>query len=100
MRFPRTVNELQIFIGMIDNVGRFIPNLTEHTTPLRKMLCLSCEDIACELQNPQLDAILNSKVLVTSVPCLKFFDLKLLTHLRTDVSSVGFGTFLEPNLEP
>ena len=34
MLLPRSVNELQRFLGMVNYLGKFIPNLAEHTTPL------------------------------------------------------------------
>ena len=34
MPLPRSVNELQRFLGMVNYLGKFIPNLAEHTTPL------------------------------------------------------------------
>ena len=38
MPFPRSVNELQRFLGMVNYLGKFIPNFVEHTTPLRNLL--------------------------------------------------------------
>ena len=90
---PRSVNELQRFLGMVNYLGKFIPNLAEHTTPLRNLLK---KDVVFELQKPQLDAIENLKTSVTA-PCLKIFDSKLPTRLKTDASSVGLGAFLEQN---
>ena len=91
---PRSVNELQRFLGMINYLGKFIPNLTKHTTPLGNLLK---KDVVFKLQKPQLDAIENLKTLVTSAPCLKIFDSKLPTRLKTDASSVGLRAFLEQN---
>ena len=91
---PRSVNELQRFLGMINYLGKFIPNLAKHTTPLGNLLK---KDVVFKLQKPQLDAIENLKTLVTSAPCLKIFDSKLPTRLKTDASSVGLRAFLEQN---
>ena len=77
---------------MVNYLGKFIPNLAEHTTPLRNVLK---KDVVFEQQKPQLDPIENLKTLVTSAPCLKIFDSKLATRLKTDSSSVGLGAFLE-----
>ena len=71
MPLPRSVNELQRFLGMINYLGKFIPNLAKHTTPLGNLLK---KDVVFQLQKPQLDAIENLKTLVTSAPCLKIFD--------------------------
>ena len=72
MPLQRSVDELQRFVGMVNNLGKFIPNLGEHTTlvPLLK------KDVIFELQKPQLDVIENLKTLVTSAPCLKMFNSK------------------------
>ena len=94
MPLPRSVNELQRFLGMINYLGKFIPNLAKHTTPLGNLLK---KDVVFKLQKPQLDAIENLKTLVTSAPCLKIFDSKLPTRLKTDASSVGLRAFLEQN---
>ena len=91
---PRSVNELQRFLGMVNYLGKFIPNLAESTTPLRNFLR---KDAVFKLQKPQLDSIENLKTLVTSGPCLKIFDSELPTCLKTDASSVGLDAVLEQN---
>ena len=73
---PRSVNELQRFLGMINYLGKFIPNIAEHTTPLHNLLR---KDVVFKLQKPQLEAIENLKTLVASAPCLKIFNSKLPT---------------------
>ena len=67
MPLPRSVNDLQRFLGMI--LGKFIPNLAEHATLLHNLLK---EDVIFKLQKPQFDAIENLKILVTTAPCLRF----------------------------
>ena len=91
---PRSVNEIQRSFGVIYYLGKFIPNLTKHTAPLRNLLK---KDVLFKLQKPQLHVIENFKTLVTSAPCLKIFDSKLPTRLNTDASSVGLGAFLQKN---
>ena len=94
----RSVNELQKFFSMINNLGKFIRNLSGYTIPLHNLLK---KDVFFEIQKPQLDTIetRNLKVLVTSAPYLKIFDSKLPTRLKTDASSVGLGAFLETENE-
>ena len=94
MSLPTSVNELQRFLGMVNYLGKFIPILTKRTTPFCNLLK---KDVVFKLQKPELDAIENLKTLVTSAPCLKILDSKLLARLKTDASSVGLGTFLEEN---
>ena len=54
---PRSFNELQRFLGMVNYLGKLIPNLAEHTTPLRNLL----KKDVLELKKPQLDTIENLK---------------------------------------
>ena len=39
---PRSVNELQKFLGKVNYLGKFISNLAEHTTPLCNLLKKRC----------------------------------------------------------
>ena len=63
MPLPRSVNELQRFLGMVNYLGKFISNLARHTTPLHNILK---KDVFFKLQKPQLDTIEYLKTLVTS----------------------------------
>ena len=60
---PRSVNELQRFLGTVNYLGKFNPDLVKHTTLLRHLLK---KDVVLELQKPQLDTIVNLKTLVTA----------------------------------
>ena len=71
MPLPRSVNELQRFLGMVNYLEKFIPNLAEHTTPVRKLVK---KDVV-------FDVIENLKTLVTSAPSLKIFGSKLPNRL-------------------
>ena len=94
MPLPRSINELQRFLGVVNYLGKFVPNLPEHNTPLPNLLK---KDVAFKVQKPRWDTIENLKTLVTSAPCLKIFNSKLPTRLKTDASSVGLGAFSEQN---
>lgn len=71
MPLPKSKADLQRFMGMVNYVGKFIPNLLQITAPLRQLLK---KDVLFDLQHPQLDAINEIKRLITSPPCLKFYD--------------------------
>ena len=94
MSVPQFLTELQRFLGMVNYLGKFIPNLAEVTSPLRALLK---KDVAFNLQKPQLDAIEKLKILITSAPILKIFDPNLPTRLKIDASSKGVGALLEQN---
>ena len=92
MKLPRNVTELQRFLGMMNYLGKFIPNLAEITAPLRLLLKKENEFV---LQQPQIEAINKLKTLVTSSPILKFYDPNLPIRIRTDSSLDGVGAVLE-----
>ncbi len=94
MPIPKTKTDLQRFLGMINYLAKFVPNLSQITAPLRDLLK---KDIQFCLQKPQFDAIAELKRLVTTSPCLKFFDPNLPTRLKPDASSQGLGALLEQN---
>ena len=79
MSLLRSVNELQRFLGMVNYLGKIIPNLAKHTTPLCNLIK---KDVLFELQKPQLDATENLKTLVTSAPCLNDFRFKITNSLK------------------
>ena len=56
MPLPRSVNELQRFLGVVNYFFNyfFMSDLTEHTAPLRNVLK---KDAVFELQGPQLNVI-------------------------------------------
>ena len=82
------------FLEVINYLGKFIPNLTEHATPLRILK----KDVF-KLQKPQFDATENLNTFETSAPSLKILDSKLPTRSKTDASSVGLDAFLDQNYE-
>ena len=76
MPLPKSVTELQSFLGMMNYLIKFVPNLAQITAPLRDLLKKNVEFI---LEKPQLDAIQELKSSVTSSPCLKYFNANLPT---------------------
>ena len=92
MLAPTNVKELQRFLGMITYLGKFIPNLSKETAPLRKLLE---KDIEWSFDTPQTQAFNRLKQLVTSSTTLKFFDVNLDTRITCDASQQGLGAILE-----
>ena len=91
---PQSLTELQRFLGMVNYLGKLIPNFAEVTAPLRALLK---KYVAFNLQKLQLDAIEKLKTLITSAPTLKVFDPNLPTRLKIYGSSEGVGALLEQN---
>ena len=84
MSISQSLTELQRFLGMVNYLGKFIPNLWA----LLKKDCVS------NLQKPQLDPIEKLKSLITSAPILKIFDPNLPTRLKIDADFEGLGALL------
>ena len=94
MPLPESKGDLQRFLGMVNYLAKFVPNLSQITIPLRDLLK---KDVHFDLQQPQLDAIEELKRLITSPPCLRFFDPNLPSRLKPGASSDGLGALLEQN---
>ena len=91
MSLPNSMDKFQQFLSMITYLGKFIPNLTEVTPPLRTLLKNRVE---FKLEKPQPDAIGKLELLVTTTPCLK---TNLQTSLKIDTSSEGSCALLKQN---
>ena len=89
---PTNVKELQRFLGMVNYLGKFIPNLSKETEPLRRLLE---KDIEWHMDKPQTDAFNNLKKLVTSHPVLQYFDINRKCRITCDASKKGLGAVLE-----
>jgi len=59
---------------MVTYLGKFVPNLSEVSAPLRELLKI---DIAWSSDTPQQQAFQELKLPITNSPVLKFFDPKL-----------------------
>ena len=79
---PTNKQEMQRLLGMINYLGKFIPNLSKITASLRQLLK---KDVVFQLEEPQRESIIAKlKVLVTSPPVLKFYNPSLPLRLPTD----------------
>ena len=71
MPFPKNKKELQRFLGIINYLGKFVPNLSENTDNLRKLFEKDTEWHFDENHKKVIDKL---KLLVTSPPVLKFYN--------------------------
>ena len=81
MPIPNNKTELQRFLGIINYVGKFIPNLSNITEPLRVLLE---KEVEFFMDKPQFEAVEHLKKLVTSTPVLQFFNPNNPIRLRTE----------------
>ena len=68
---PTNVKELQRFLGTVNYLAKFIPNLSEHTAVLRTLLE---KDVIWTFEKIHHEAINKLKQIVMSAPVLKYFD--------------------------
>ena len=105
MPVPKNKVELQIFLGMCNYLGKFIPDLANVTAPLR---CLLEKDIPWHFEAEQENAVKKLKEMVTSAPVLKYFSPKdtsapVLKYfspkdpikVTCDASKLGLGAVLQ-----
>ena len=89
---PKSTVDLQRLMGTVNYLGKFIPKLSQLTSPLRDLLK---KNIIFDLQQSQMTAIQEIKKLITSLPCLKYYHPNLPTRLKPDAE--GLGALLEHN---
>lgn len=99
---PQCKQELQSFLGMIQYLAPFIPNLSEQTAPLRSLLKKDAEFVFTATQE---QAFQKLKDCISQATTLRYYDPKLRTKIQVDASLRGLGAALiqedpdEPGVE-
>ncbi|KAK7109817.1 hypothetical protein V1264_013798 [Littorina saxatilis] len=88
---PTNVTELRRILGMMNFLGRFLPNLSSVLKPVTELLE---KDKAWNWGQPQTLAFSKAKELLTAAPTLAYFDLTKPTTVSADASSYGIGGVL------
>ena len=92
MKRPDTKTELQRFLGMINYLARYIPDLSTRTMPLRKLLD---QNVLWMWSSEQEKTWKELKELVSNEPVLKFYDSNKPIKISTDASRSGLGAVLQ-----
>lgn len=94
---PSNKKELEIFLGIINYVGKYIPNLSEISFPLRQLIkkdSIFLWNSNCE------NAMKKTKALLMKAPTLQFFDNNKESTISVDASQNGLGAVLLQNGKP
>lgn len=91
MPVPCDKEAVQRFLGMVTYLSRYIPNLSNVTEPLRKLVRKEESFIWTKTQE---DAYNEIKKIVSEATLLRFFDTKKPVVIQTDSSSFAVGCAL------
>lgn len=90
-REPNTAEEVRSFLGLVNFVGKFIPNLATVTEPLRKLTRQSNTFEWTEIQQKAFDQLKNH---LSCESTLGYYDVNDRTQIIADASPVGLGAIL------
>jgi hypothetical protein len=92
VKTPCNVADIRRFLGMVNQLFKFSPNLADETHPLRELLL---QDREWVWGHPQQRAFDQIKTLHTNTPVIAHFDLNAQTILSANASSFGLGAVLQ-----
>ena len=82
------LEELRRYLGVVNYLGKFLPNATNTLSPLQNLLK---KDVSWTWSSAQQEAFETIKKLVTSSPVLSFYDPHKELTLENDASEYGLG---------
>lgn len=96
MEEPENVSEVRSFLGMTNQLGKFLPNLAERTKPLRDLLKKENQWLWGEEQSRAFSEI---KQELSSMSFLAHYSPKSETMVSADASSYGLGAVIRQKQE-
>ena len=90
MQKPTDIKSMQRFIGFVNYLAKFLPNLSTICEPLR---VLSCKDASWMWQSEQEAEFKNIKQLVIAAPVLQFYDVTKEVTIQCDAGSLSLEQY-------
>ena len=97
MQPPRNVKELRTFLGFIQYLGKFLPNLAAESAPLRQLLE---KEVVWHWNKEQQQSFKTLKHMVTKSPVLGYYNPNKPVTLTVDASANGLGAVLLQENKP
>ena len=88
---PKNPKEVRSFLGLINYLGRFIPNLSSLSLPLRN---LTKQNVVWQWTIVEQQSFNELKRLVSTAPVMAHFDTQKETKVVVDASPIGLGAIL------
>ena len=97
MESPKNLSELRRFLGLANYLSKFLPNLTETSTPLRNLTRKNVPWVWSEAQQKAFDSI---KQQASASPILAIYKPDKELVLENDASEYGLGSALLQSGQP
>ena len=94
---PKDKKELHILLGKVTYMSSFIPNLADHTAPLRNLLKENIDFLQNSLHSKAFEKV---KLLICNTTTLAYYDRNKPVILHIDASIKGLGTAQFQNDKP
>ena len=91
---PKNSTEVRSFLGLVEYLGRFVPNLSELCEPLRKLIRYN---VPFAFDSERSKAFKKLKDALSDHKALGLFDIRAHTSVIADASPIGLGAVLVEN---
>ena len=88
---PKSPTEVRRFLGMVNQLAKFVPNLSDVTGPLRKLVC---KDVVFQWETCQEKAFSSLKQILLSADVLAHYHYNDATRIAADSSGYGLGAVM------